>query len=99
VAPLQLKRPHQAAHRPPSSALTMASESLIPSGEYEERRHVADMCRWITWQCEVLQTREDFDEQYFELRDRNLKKLIEEAVPLSRLGLSLWLPGSDVFVT
>lgn len=71
----------------------------IPTAEYTQRRHISDLCRWINEKFEVLEARGLFDEQYFERTGLNVKRLIEEAVPLSRLGLFLWTPGCDVCIT
>jgi hypothetical protein len=71
----------------------------IPTAEYTQRRHVAELCRWINQKFEALRAGGRFDEQYFERTGLNVKKLIEEAVPLSRLGLYLWMPGCDVYIT
>jgi hypothetical protein len=70
----------------------------IPTAEYTQRRHAAELCRWINEKFEALKSGGRFDEQYFERLGLNVKKLIEEAVPLSRLGLFLWSPGREVYV-
>jgi hypothetical protein len=71
----------------------------IPTDEYTRHRHVAEYCRWINEKLEAIKAGGQFDEQYFERIGRNVKKLIEEAIPISRLGLFLWTPGSDVYIT
>ncbi len=40
-----------------------------------------------------------FEEIYFERRGKNIKKLLEEAIPTSRLGLYLWRPWREISVT
>jgi hypothetical protein len=71
----------------------------IPAAEYEERRHVFELCRWINSKLASMESCENFDELYFERKGQNVKKLLEEAVPLSRLGLHLCAPARDVYVT
>jgi hypothetical protein len=70
----------------------------IPRSEYEQRRHVFDLCRWINAKLEEMQTQPDFDTIYFERPQRIVKKLIEEAMPLACLGLYLFKPADDVYV-
>lgn len=77
----------------------MACEStLIPFSEFEQRRHVAELCTWINQKLRMLESTGRFAWHYFERADRSVKALVEEAIPLSRLGLFLWTPGSDVFI-
>jgi hypothetical protein len=71
----------------------------IPTAEFGVRHHISDLCRWINAKLEAIKAGGRFDEQYFERTGQNVKKLIEEVVPVSRLGLFLWTPGSEVFVT
>jgi hypothetical protein len=71
----------------------------IPKVEYEERRHAFELCRWINAKLQQLQDGGSFDEQYFERIGLNVKKLVEEAIPLSRLGLYLSTPASEVYIT
>jgi hypothetical protein len=71
----------------------------IPTAEYTQRRHVSELCRWINEKFAAIRAGGRFDEQYFERTGLNVKRLIEEVVPLSRLGLFLWQPGCDVYVT
>lgn len=71
----------------------------ILTAEYTQRRHAAELPRWINEKLEAIRTGGRFDEQYFERLGLNVKRLIEEAVPLSRLGLFLWTPGREVYVT
>lgn len=75
---------------------------LISTAEYEKRRHAFELCAWINSKLLELKTKENFDELYFERKGvakKPIKKLLEEAIPASRLALYLSVPGSDVFVT
>lgn len=69
----------------------------IPTEEYEQRRHVFEMHRWINSVLARMDTEPDFDEIYFE-RTGNVKKLVEEAIPLTYLGLHLIRIAEDVFL-
>jgi hypothetical protein len=71
----------------------------IPTAEYEERRHAFELCRWINSVLRSMENTENFDKLYFEQKGENVKKLIEEAVPVSRLALLLSTPANDVYVT
>jgi hypothetical protein len=72
----------------------------ISTTEYEQRRHVFDLCRWINEKCAEMQTLPDFETTYFEIqkRNKNVKKLIEEAMPLACLGLYFFRPANDVYL-
>lgn len=69
----------------------------IPTEEYEQRRHVFEMHRWINSVLARMDKEPDFDEIYFE-RTGNVKKLVEEAIPLTYLGLHLVRMAEDVFL-
>lgn len=71
----------------------------IAQSEYEKRRHAFELCQWINEKLNELKRSGRFDELYFERKGRNVKKLIEEAIPVSRLALQLSTPGSEVYVT
>ena len=71
----------------------------VPSAEYEERRHVFDLCRWINSKLGVMESLGNFDEAFLERKGLNVKKLIEEAIPVSRLALFLSAPANEVYVT
>lgn len=71
----------------------------IPDAEYQRRRTAFELCAWINATVEALKGHGQFDFQYLERRGENIKRLVEEAIPLSRLGLYLSIPGSEVFVT
>jgi hypothetical protein len=79
----------------------MSSIFSVPVAEYEHRRSSFGLCEWINQKLEEMRKTGHFDELYFERSDprSNLKKLIEEAIPLSRLGLYLSTPGSEVYLT
>ncbi len=71
----------------------------ITDAEYEQRRHASDLTAWINRKLQEIDAGGRREEQYFERRGRNVKRLIEEAVPLSRLGLQLWTPGDEPYIT
>lgn len=71
----------------------------IAHGEYEKRRHAFELCQWINEKLAELEHSGNFDLLYFERKGKNVKKLIEEAIPVSRLALQLSTPGSEVYVT
>lgn len=79
----------------------MPSTYTIPEAEYIQRRSSFELCRWINQKLEEMHATGCFDELYFERSNprSNVKKLMEEAIPLSRLGLYLSTPGSDVYLT
>lgn len=71
----------------------------ILNSEYEKSRSAFQLCEWINGKLRDLQQSPSFEELYFERRGQNIKKLLEEAVPIARLGLYLWRPFRDVSVT
>lgn len=71
----------------------------ITNSEYEKPRSNFQLCEWINNKLRNLETASDFQERYGERRGRNIKKLLEEAVPVARMGLYLWRPWRDVSVT
>jgi len=71
----------------------------ITNTEYELRRHASDLAAWINRKLREIDAGGQREEQYFERRGLNVKRLLEEAVPLSRLGLNLWKPGDEPFLT
>ena len=71
----------------------------IPDAEYEKRRHAFDLCRWINAQFRQMEGTGNLSAIYAEQKGKNVKRLIEEAVPLSRLALRFSRPGDEVFVT
>ena len=70
----------------------------IPTSEYEQRRHIFEMCKWINEKCAEMQTFPDFETIYFERQGANVKKLTGEAMPLASLGLYFYRPANDVFL-
>lgn len=81
-----------------STPATM-SQFGIPLSEYEQRRDAFDLCRWVNAQFRAMEGTGRFDEIYFERKGLNVTRFIAEAVPVSRLGLALATPGSEVHVT
>ena len=71
----------------------------IPDAEYEKRRHAFDLCRWINAQFRQMEETGNLSAIYAERKGKNVKRLIEEAVPISRLALRFSRPGDEVFVT
>jgi len=68
----------------------------IPAPEYEQHRSVFQLCDWINSKLRALENVSGFEERYFERRGENIKKLLEEAVPVAYLGLSFWRPWRDI---
>ena len=62
----------------------------IPNPDYEQRRHASAFAAWVNAKFRDLQAGGQLEEQYFERRGDNVKRLIEEALPLSRLVPSGW---------
>jgi hypothetical protein len=71
----------------------------ISDSEYEKPRSVFQLCEWINGTLRGLETDPDFEERYWERKGKIIKKLLEDAVPVARLGLHLWCPWHDVLVT
>jgi len=71
----------------------------IPKPEYEQKRHVFELCRWINCKLDDFRQEPDFESLYFERIGDNVKKLLEEAIPVSLLGLYLHPVWGDVFVS
>jgi hypothetical protein len=75
----------------------------ISDSEYEKMefqpRSVFQLCEWTNGTLRSLETDPDFEERYWERKGKIIKKLLEEAVPVARLGLHLWRPWHDVSVT
>lgn len=70
----------------------------IPREEYERRRNAFELSAWVNEKFRALETSDNFERQYFERIGENIKSFIEEAIPVSRLGLHLSTPGKEVFV-
>lgn len=71
----------------------------ISNSEYEKPRSVFQLCEWINSKLRDLEKNPAFEELYFERRGHNIKRLLEEAVLVARLGLHLWRPWHEVSVT
>lgn len=63
---------------------------LITTAECEKRRHAFDLCTWINSKLLELEATGSIDGLYFERKGeaRPIKKLLEEAVPASRLAFT-----------
>jgi hypothetical protein len=70
----------------------------IPTTEYEQERHVFEMCRWINEKLSEMEKEQSFDTIYFERKGTNVKKFIEEAMPVAGLALYLYRPPDDVVI-
>ena len=71
----------------------------ISNSEYEQPRSIFQLCDWINSKLHDLEQVDNFEERYFERKGENIKKLLEEAVPVARLGLYFWRPWRDISVT
>ena len=71
----------------------------ITRDEYEQRRDVFELCRWVNAQFRAMEGTGHFDEIYFERKGLNVPRFVAEVVPVSRLALLLATPGSEVYVT
>jgi hypothetical protein len=70
----------------------------IPTLEYEEKRHVFEMFRWINEKLKDMDQAADFDTIYFERKGENVKKFIEEAIPVAYLGLHYYRIADDIYI-
>ncbi len=70
----------------------------IETADYEQERHIFEMWRWINAQFNAMEATPDFDSIYFNQSGRNVKKLIEEVIPVGYLGLRFVAPMQDVFI-
>lgn len=70
----------------------------IGKTEYEHRRDVFEFCAWIESQLLLFSRESNFEADYFERRGNNIKKLIEEAIPISRLALHLHRAFTQIHV-
>jgi hypothetical protein len=70
----------------------------ITTTEYQQRRHVFELCKWINEKLAEMEAYTDFETIYFERKGENVKKLIEEAIPLASLGLYFFKPADDVYL-
>lgn len=70
----------------------------IPKSEYEQNRHIFELCHWINRKLDDFRQEPCFEQHLFERIGVNVKKLLEEAIPISLLGLYLYPTWGDVFV-
>ena len=70
----------------------------IPTTEYEEKRHVFEMFRWINEKLKEMGEEAGFDTIYFERKGANVKKFIEEAIPVAYLGLYYCRIADDIYI-
>lgn len=70
----------------------------IETAEYETERSVFDMWRWINGHLDAMERAGIPVGNYLMRRGENIKKLVEEAIPVASLGLSLFGPGNEVYV-
>ncbi len=77
----------------------MSSFVDIADSDYQQRRHASELAAWVNTKFREIEAGGRLEEQYFERRGLNVKRLLEEAVPLSRLGLHLWTPGNEPYLT
>lgn len=70
----------------------------IPTPEYEEKRHVFEMFRWINEKLKEMDEEVGFDTIYFERKGVNVKKFIEEAIPAAYLGLHYCRIADDIYI-
>lgn len=70
----------------------------IAPEEYQKRRQIFDLFDWINEILFKLDQEPNFEELYFERKEPILKKLLEEAIPVSYLGLYFSRPWKKVSV-
>lgn len=72
----------------------------IATDEYEQKRHVLDLYRWVNAKLAEMYSLPDFDTIYLErkVKNKNVKKLIEEAIPIACLGLYFLNPWNNVYI-
>lgn len=70
----------------------------IETPDYEQERHVFDMCLWINEKLVQMEQQEGFATIYLERKGENIKKLIEEAMPTACLGLYFFRPADNVYI-
>jgi hypothetical protein len=69
----------------------------IATDDYQQRRHVFDLCRWINEKLASMKELPNFDTIYLE-RTGDMKRLIEEVIPIACLGLYFFKPADDVYI-
>lgn len=70
----------------------------ISTSDYETTRSLFDLCDWITQKVSELVESSDNGDAYFRQRG-NIKKLLEEAIPISYFGLHLYRIRRNINVT
>lgn len=70
----------------------------IKNSEYEKKRNVFELCKWINKKLNKLEAFPESEKIYFERKGNNIKRLIEEAIPLASLGLYFYKPPSNVYI-
>jgi hypothetical protein len=70
----------------------------IKREEFEQKRPLFEYCRWINEKLQLIDQETNRNEQIFERKGMNYKKLFEESVPISRLGLYLWHEWNELFI-
>lgn len=71
----------------------------ISTDEYKQRRSIFEHCNWLKQKLRDFESTPDFYESYLERKGLNVKRLLEEAVPVAFLGLHFWRPWYEVAVT
>jgi hypothetical protein len=71
----------------------------ISQAEYEQKRSIFDLCQWIPQKISELEKLPDFNALYFERTQPTIKKLLEEAIPISYFGLYNYKPHRHINVT
>jgi hypothetical protein len=71
----------------------------ISTQDYEKRRTSFELCTWINEQLHELEKEPNFEELYFERKGHNIKQLLEEAIPISKLALYFHRPWSNIYVS
>lgn len=64
----------------------------ISDAEFEKPRTAFELTTWLQKKFEQMKLTGNFSQIYYERKGLNVKKLIEEAVPLSKLSLYLTTP-------
>lgn len=70
----------------------------IAQEEYQIKRHIFEFSNWINERLYELDQKSNTEELYFERKGAVIKKLLEEAVPVSLLGLYFSRPWNNVYV-
>ena len=77
----------------------MTNSYQISAEEFSKKRSVFKFCNWLKEKFSEMGELDNFDEIYFERKGDYVKKIIEEALPMSRLGLYFSTPFNDVHIT